>query len=171
MFRKGGSAGEGITSGLRQGYNTNENNTVKQNDLSKVDLRNMDMQQIKDLADRMAFQAPPMAPDRSLSDFKIDLGSYGVSDLLEITIVEVDGLNPKVYPNPASPQSILIFRNDNQELATINVYDRAGRKASQTITTRSSAIQLHMLLLESPGLYFFTVEIKGVLRRGKFLFL
>ena len=38
MFRKGGSTGGGITSGLqspRQGYNTNENNTVKQNDLSK----------------------------------------------------------------------------------------------------------------------------------------
>ena len=76
MFRKGGSAGEGITSGLapRQGYNTNENNTVKQNDLSKIDLRNMDMQQIKDLADRMSFQAPPMQPDRSLNDFKIDFG-------------------------------------------------------------------------------------------------
>ena len=76
MFRKGGSAGEGITSGLapRQGYNTNENNTVKQNDLSKVNLRNMDMQQIKDLADRMAFHAPPMQPDTSLGDFKIDFG-------------------------------------------------------------------------------------------------
>ena len=35
MFRKGGSAGEGITSGLRQGYATNENNIVQQNDLSK----------------------------------------------------------------------------------------------------------------------------------------
>jgi len=76
MFRKGGSAGEGITSGLapRQGYNTNENNTVKQNDLSKVNLKDMNMQQIKDLADRMSFQAPPMAPDRSLDDFKIDFG-------------------------------------------------------------------------------------------------
>ena len=76
MFRKGGSAGEGITSGLapRQGYNTNKNNTVKQNDLSKVNLKDMNMQQIKDLADRMAFQAPPMAPDRSLDDFKIDFG-------------------------------------------------------------------------------------------------
>ena len=76
MFRKGGSAGEGITSGLapRQGYNTNENNTVKQNDLSKMNLKDMNMQQIKDLADRMAFQAPPMAPDNSLRDFKIDFG-------------------------------------------------------------------------------------------------
>ena len=74
MFRKGGSAGEGITSGLRQGYNTNENNTVKQNDLSKVNLKDMNMQQIKDLADSMAFEAPPMQPDRSLSNFKIDMG-------------------------------------------------------------------------------------------------
>ena len=76
MFRKGGSAGEGITSGLapRQGYNTNENNTVKQNDLSKVNLRDMNMQQIKDLADSMAFQAPPRAPDTVLRDFKIDFG-------------------------------------------------------------------------------------------------
>ena len=51
MFRKGGSAGEGITSGLapRQGYATNENNTVKQDDLSKVDIRNMNLQQLKDL--------------------------------------------------------------------------------------------------------------------------
>ena len=76
MFRKGGSAGEGITSGLapRQGYNTNEDNTVKKNDLSKMNLKDMNMQQIKDLADSMAFQAPPMQPDRSLSDFKIDFG-------------------------------------------------------------------------------------------------
>ena len=74
MFRKGGSAGEGITSGLRQGYNTNENNTVKQNDLSKVNLKDMSMQQIKDLADSMAFEAPPMQPDTSLRDFKIDFG-------------------------------------------------------------------------------------------------
>jgi len=77
MFRKGGSAGEGITSGLapRQGYDgTDGKQTVEQNDLSKIDLRNMDMQQIKDLADRMSFQAPPMAPDNSLRDFKIDFG-------------------------------------------------------------------------------------------------
>ena len=76
MFRKGGSAGEGITSGLapRQGYATNENNTVKQNDLSKVDIRNMNMQQLQDLSKRMSYQAPPMAPDNSLRNFKINFG-------------------------------------------------------------------------------------------------
>ena len=74
MFRKGGSAGEGITSGLapRQGYQKAGN--VEQNDFSKIDLRNMDMQQIKNLADRMSFQAPPMQPDNSLNNFKIDFG-------------------------------------------------------------------------------------------------
>jgi len=73
MFRKGGSAGEGITSGLRQGYQ-DPAGSVRQNDLSKINLKDMNMQQIKDLADRMAFQAPPMAPDTSLRDFKIDFG-------------------------------------------------------------------------------------------------
>ena len=74
MFRKGGSAGEGITSGLapRQGYSTAGD--VNQNDLSKIDIRNMNMQQLRDLANSMAYKAPPMPRDRSLDDFKIDFG-------------------------------------------------------------------------------------------------
>jgi hypothetical protein len=79
MFRKGGSAdsaGTGITSGLapRQGYATNENNTVKQDDLSKVDIRNMNMQQLKDLSQRMSYKAPPMQSNNSLNDFLINFG-------------------------------------------------------------------------------------------------
>ena len=75
MFRKGGSAGEGITSGLapRQGYQ-DPAGSVKQDDLSKIDIRNMNMQQLRDLASNMAYKAPPMAPDTSLRDFKIDFG-------------------------------------------------------------------------------------------------
>ena len=97
MFRKGGSAGEGITSGLapRQGYNTNENNTVKQNDLSKMNLKDMNMQQIKDLADSMAFQAPPMQPDRSLNDFKIDFGLDLLSRSPQGNIFQTAGLSAK----------------------------------------------------------------------------
>ena len=74
MFRKGGSADEGITSGLRQGYATNENNTVQQNDLSKINIGNLNMQQLKDIASSMAYKAPPMPRDTSLDDFKIDFG-------------------------------------------------------------------------------------------------
>jgi len=75
MFRKGGSAGEGITSGLapRQGYQ--EAGDVKQNDLSKLNnIRDLTPQQILELSKQMSFQAPPMAPDNSLRDFKIDFG-------------------------------------------------------------------------------------------------
>ena len=75
MFRKGGSAGEGITSGLapRQGYQNAGD--VKQNDLSKINnIKDMNPQQLLDLSKQLAFQAPPMQPDNSLRDFKIDFG-------------------------------------------------------------------------------------------------
>jgi len=80
MFRKGGSAGEGITSGLsapRQGYEggkTVEELNAKNMDLSNIDIRNMNMQQLRDLASQVSYKAPPMAPDNSLRDFKIDFG-------------------------------------------------------------------------------------------------
>ena len=69
MFRKGGSAGEGITSGLapRQGYQ--EAGSVEQ-----FDLRNANMDQIDAEVKRRSLQLPPMAPDNSLRDFKIDFG-------------------------------------------------------------------------------------------------
>ena len=57
MFRIGGSA-EGITSGLqpRQGYKDPPGN-VEQNDLSKIDIRDMNPQQLLDLSKQLAFQA------------------------------------------------------------------------------------------------------------------
>ena len=72
MFRKGGSADEGITSGLRQGYS--KAGDVDKNDLSKIDIRNMNMQQLRDLAGQVSYKAPPMPADTSLRDFKIDFG-------------------------------------------------------------------------------------------------
>ena len=94
MFRKGGSAGEGITSGLRQGYQ-DPAGSVQQNDLSKIDIRNMNMQQLRDLASNMAYQAPPMAPDRSLDDFKIDFGLDLISRPAEGNIFQTAALSAK----------------------------------------------------------------------------
>ena len=69
MFRKGGSAGEGITSGLapRQGYE-------EAGSVQPFDLRNATMDQLRAESQRQGFKAPPMAPDNSLRDFKIDFG-------------------------------------------------------------------------------------------------
>ncbi len=74
MFRKGGSAGEGITSGLapRQGYKGTGN--ASDQSVQPFDLRNATMEQLRAEAQKQSFQAPPMAPDNSLRNFKIDFG-------------------------------------------------------------------------------------------------
>ena len=61
----------------------NKAGDVEQNDLSKIDIRNMNMQQLRDLASQMAYKAPPMPRDRSLDDFKIDFGLDLIVDLQE----------------------------------------------------------------------------------------
>ena len=70
MFRTGGSA-EGITSGLapRQGY-AEPPGDVKQNDLSKVDIRDMNLQQLKDLASRVSYKPR----GTNFNDFLINMG-------------------------------------------------------------------------------------------------
>jgi len=77
MFRMGGSTGEGITSGLqapRQGYK-DPPGKVEPNDLSKVDLRTMDMQQLKDLAGQMSYQPRGTNINDFLINFGLDLVS------------------------------------------------------------------------------------------------
>jgi hypothetical protein len=71
MFRMGGST-EGITSGLsRQGYATNEDNLVKQNDTSKMSIMDrLNFQ--KSMVETLAPRAP--RTDRSMSNFLIDFG-------------------------------------------------------------------------------------------------
>ena len=70
MFRKGGSAGGGITSGLapRQGYQGTGN--AADQSVQQFDLRNATMDQLRAEAQKQGFKAPPMAPDRSLGNFK-----------------------------------------------------------------------------------------------------
>jgi len=72
MFRIGGSA-EGITSGLapRQGYATNEDNLVKQNDTSKTSIVDR-LKFEKSMVDVLAPRQPRQ--DRSMSNFLIDFG-------------------------------------------------------------------------------------------------
>ena len=93
MFRKGGSADEGITSGLRQGYD--EAGDVKQDDLSKINIRNMNMQQLRDLANQVSYKAPPMPADTSLRDFKIDFGLDLVSRSPQGNIFQTAGAAAK----------------------------------------------------------------------------
>ena len=103
--------------------------------------------------------------------FQIDLGSFGVSPILNITVISVNGLNPKVYPNPVETDATLIFSNANQDEASIQVYLANGNDVSTVVTTRNDRVSLSEFNLTTPGLYFYTIEIKGIRSRGKFLFL
>ena len=74
MFRKGGSADGGITSGLqRPGYASK--GKVEESDLSKLDIRNMNPQQMKDFADNYYPARPrPNYAKRRFGDLMIDFG-------------------------------------------------------------------------------------------------
>ena len=97
MFRKGGSTGGGITSGLqspRQGYK-DPAGSVEQNDLSKVKFRDANLQQLLNMSKQYGFKAPPMAPDNSLRDFKIDFGLDLVSRSPSGNIFQTAGQSAK----------------------------------------------------------------------------
>jgi hypothetical protein len=82
MFRIGGSA-EGITSGLsRQGYATNEDNLVKQNDFSKMkvsDLGDMNLGQLQELSKSMSYKPRGTNVYDFMTEFGLDLVSRPAS--------------------------------------------------------------------------------------------
>ena len=158
MFRKGGSAGEGITSGLRQGYNTNENNTVKQNDLSKMNLGELNVGQIKELADSMAYKAPPMMPDRSFDDFKIDFGLDLLSRPAAGNIFQTAGLSAK-EPFNRFRASRSDYEKSLQDRA-VNKYNSQAEMFKQLLDSQST-----ILGSESGGQTYKDLEIAKQLER------
>ncbi len=83
MFRIGGQVAEGITSGLapRQGYATNKDNLVKENDYSKMkisDLGNMNIGQLRELSKSMAYK-PKSDPWDYLGEVALNLVSTPTS--------------------------------------------------------------------------------------------
>ena len=145
MFRKGGSAGEGITSGLapRQGYATNENNIVKQNDLSKLNnIKDLTPQQILELSKQMSFQAPPMAPDNSLRDFKIDFGLDLVSRSPSGNIFQTAGA--------AAKEPFANFRN-SRAAYNKGVQDRAATKYNSQTGMFDTLLGAQAKILGSEG--------------------
>ena len=138
MFRKGGSAGEGITSGLapRQGYSTAGD--VNQNDLSKIDIRNMNMQQLKDLASQMAYKAPPMPRDTSLDDFKIDFGLDLISRPAAGNIFQTAALSAK-EPFSRFRESRGLYNKSIQDRA-INRYNAEANMFKTLLSAQSDIL-------------------------------
>jgi len=143
MFRKGGSAGEGITSGLapRQGYE--EAGDVKQNDLSKLNnIRDLTPQQILELSKQMAFKAPPMQPDNSLRDFKIDFGLDLVSRSPQGNIFQTAGA--------AAKEPFANFRN-SRAAYNQGVQERAANKYNSQTGMFDTLLGAQAKILGSEG--------------------
>ena len=102
---------------------------------------------------------------------RINLGSYGLSKILSIRLTHLNGLNPKVFPNPVYGDSKILFRNKNKEVATLTVYNALVNHVGRLIQTTQDSILISTLNIHEPGLYFFTIHISGITTRGKFLFL
>ena len=68
---------------------------VKKNDLSKMNLGELNVGQIRELADSMAYQPPPLPRDRSFDDFKIDFGLDLVSRPAAGNIFQTAALSAK----------------------------------------------------------------------------
>ena len=158
MFRKGGSAGEGITSGLapRQGYATNEDNTVKQNDLSKLEnIRDLNPQQLLQLSKQLSLKQPPMQPDNSLRNFKIDFGLDLISRSPSGNIFQTAGAAAK------EP-----FANFRTSKAAYNkgVNDRAINKYNSEADMFSTLLGAQADILGEGGSSYKDLEIAKALR-------
>ncbi len=103
--------------------------------------------------------------------FRINLGRFGKSPLLEITVISADGLNPKVYPNPATKNSTLLFQNSNRDIVTVTMYSLDGKMAGTQVQTQEESLSLEEFDLFVAGFYFYVIELKGVKLRGKFYLL
>ena len=143
MFRKGGSAGEGITSGLAPRQNYQEAGDVNQNDLSKLNnIRDLTPQQILELSKQMSFQAPPMAPDNSLRDFKIDFGLDLVSRSPQGNIFQTAGA--------AAKEPFANFRN-SRAAYNQGVQERAATKYNSQTGMFDTLLGAQAKILGSEG--------------------
>ena len=162
MFRKGGSAGEGITSGLapRQGYQGTGNaadQSVQPFDISKLNnIGDLNPEQLLQLSKQLSIKQPPMPPDTSLRDFKIDFGLDLVSRSPQGNIFQTAGAAAK------EP-----FSNFRTSRAAYNkgVQDRAISKYNSEANMFSTLLGAQADIIGEGGSTFKDLEIAKELER------
>lgn len=103
--------------------------------------------------------------------FRINLGKFGTSPIFSIHLVSLDGLAPKVYPNPTNASGVILFANDDKNEAQIQVYNATGVAIGTSPKTQDNHFLISELNIKKSGLYYYTIQLNGVITRGKFLFL
>ncbi len=97
---------------------------------------------------------------------------YAVGNANAVKEIKADQLLATIYPNPASPNSIIELTNNTQHSNwEIIVFDVYGKQMKRQVLHADEAYQLNADELSS-GIYFYTIELtdKSDITRGKFIY-
>lgn len=98
--------------------------------------------------------------------FKINLGRYGVSEVISTIIREYALSGMQFVPHPANSSSILYLNNGKKEEVELSIYSMKGELLFHREFGRLNQIGLFELTQLPNGLYLASVSI-GVLRRNQ----
>ena len=90
--------------------------------------------------------------------YRINLNTNGISDILGITFIKLEGTGYALFPMPLSTSSKLYFNNDQKENATIIIYNSAGAKVYERAGIKNDEVYMGDLTLPV-GLYHFNLVI------------
>ena len=103
-----------------------------------------------------------------VNSYRLDLGGYGNSETVGIEIIEFEGVNYQLRPNPVVTTSQLMFNNDKNKEAQIHIFDAKGN-AFPSLSTNTNIVTINAENFTS-GFYFFNVIIENKLvTSGKFI--
>ena len=102
--------------------------------------------------------------------FRINLGIYGYSGVLNSTIVKNDKAQAVLAPNPANINSLIHFSNDHKDLAEVQLYNSMGQAIGVSLITNGRSVRLSDLSTLNSGLHYFSVRLNGTLLTGRFFF-
>lgn len=103
-----------------------------------------------------------------VNTYRLDLGGYGNSEAVGIEIIDFEGNNYQLRPNPVVTTSQLMFNNDKNKEAKIHIFDAKGN-AFPHLTTRTNLVNIYAKEY-STGFYFFNVIVENQLvTSGKFI--
>ena len=163
MFRKGGSAQGGITSGLqapRQGYATNENNLVQQGDTSKLGKVQSELALLNQLA-----PAPQRPQSTAMNDFLINFGLNMASASPTGNILLSGSRGVTAYSHMASSGHMLVMPNIFSGVGTGVMMTVKNQSTSDGLVLSGSTGDL-MFGTAAGNLFLTTGSLSGLVEKG-----
>ena len=89
------------------------------------------------------------------SYYKLELGGYGYSTVTALKVIDTQGFDFQVRPNPANDYSIIYFENDFNNKFELILFNHSGN-IILTKETFTNQFDLNTAVLNK-GLYFFSI--------------